>query len=246
MRRLVVGNWKMNGMAADLGALGPVLEAAGAPGAAEAAICPPATLIAALAARVAGRIGVGGQDCHAAAKGAHTGEISAPMLIDAGATLVILGHSERRRDRGEDDAAIGAKIAAAQGAGLRVILCVGETEAERDAGRTGDVVSGQFRAALAAAVAVDPARFDLAYEPVWAIGTGRVPAMEDIAAVHAQLGREIAAAFGAAGQGGRILYGGSVTAANAAAIFAVAGVGGALVGGASLKPAEFAAIIRAA
>ena len=126
------------------------------------------------------------------------------MLIDAGATLVILGHSERRRDRGEDDAAIGAKIAAAQGAGLRVILCVGETEAERDAGRTGDVVSGQFRAALAAAGAVDPARFDLAYEPVWAIGTGRVPAMEDIAAVHAQLGREIAAAFGAAGQGPRV------------------------------------------
>ena len=246
MRRLVVGNWKMNGMASDLGALGPVYEAAAPRGAAEVAICPPATLIAALAGAAAGRIRVGGQDCHAAAKGAHTGEISAPMLIDAGARRVILGHSERRRDRAEDDAAIGAKIAAAQAAGLGVVLCVGETEAERDAGRTGDVVAAQFRAALAAAGPVDPARLDLAYEPVWAIGTGRVPAMADIAAVHALLAREIAAAFGAAGQGVRILYGGSVTGANAAEIFAVPGVGGALVGGASLKPEEFARIIRAA
>ncbi len=233
----IVGNWKMNGLGAELGEL-DALVAAGPVAGVSLAICPPATLLSRAAGRLAGsHVMLGGQDCHAAQSGAHTGDISAEMLADAGARLVILGHSERRADHGETDACVRAKVEAAWRAGLTPIVCVGETAAERDAGCTHEVVLAQLSGSLP-----QPLRAGLlmvAYEPVWAIGTGRTPTPDEIGAVHQAIA-------GVLPPDTPILYGGSVRPENAAALLAVPHVCGALVGGASLKAADFLAIARAA
>ncbi len=237
---LVVGNWKMHGLRESRAELEAVM--AGAPGEVRAMICPPATLVAAFAAAAGGGLEIGGQDCHANPSGAHTGDVSAEMLADAGAVAVIVGHSERRIDHGETDMVVAAKRAAAHRAGLLPILCVGETEAERDAGQAEPVVRRQLAAALGPA----PNALAVAYEPVWAIGTGRVPELADIAAMHAAIRAELIRLWGSTGAEPPILYGGSVKPGNAAEIFATEGVGGALVGGASLRGADFLGILRAA
>lgn len=233
----------MNGLSRDLeqiGALRSLCDPAGC----EVLICLPATLLHRASERAGDQIALGGEDCHFAGSGAHTGEISAAMLVDAGARYVILGHSERRTDQGESDALIAAKVRAAQSAGLTAILCVGETLAERDAGRTLEVVLGQLAGSIPDAAL--PAQLVLAYEPVWAIGTGRVPQTGDILAVHQALRSALAQRFGAeAAAQIPLLYGGSVKPDNAAQIFAIADVDGALVGGASLQAADFAQIIAA-
>ncbi|GGB96700.1 triosephosphate isomerase [Marivita lacus] len=240
-RKLAAGNWKMNGTAATLSELDALQDAA--TGAAEVLICPPATLIAQAVAR-AGRIAIGAQDCHSDASGAHTGDVSADMLKDAGATCVILGHSERRADHGETNAQVADKTRAAWGAGLTAIVCVGETLAEREAGQTIDLVRTQLAGSLPDAVS--GANTVIAYEPVWAIGTGKVPTTDQIAEVHGFLREALTARFGKDTAGAiRLLYGGSVKASNAAEIFAVADVDGALVGGASLTAADFAPIVNA-
>ncbi len=239
MRKLAAGNWKMNGLAASL-AEAKALSAVAA--SCEVLLCPPATLVAqmVLAAKGSAML-VGGQDCHAAASGAHTGDISATMLADAGASYVILGHSERRADHAETDADVHAKALAARAAGLVSIICIGETLAEREAGTTLDVIAAQM-----ASVPADMTGDSLvvAYEPVWAIGTGLTPTLAQIAEVHAFLRARLGARIGDA-SGVRLLYGGSVKPSNAAEIFAVPHVDGALVGGASLKAADFGAIIAA-
>ncbi len=242
MRQLIAGNWKMNGLLAEaLGLAGDV--AAGAEGlSCDLLVCPPATVIEPVVAELAGApIAVGGQDCHQAASGAHTGDVSAAMLRDAGATWVILGHSERRTNHAETDALVRAKVAAAVAAGLAPIVCVGETEAERLAGQQESVVGAQLAGSL-------PAGFAgvVAYEPVWAIGTGRTATEADVAAMHGFIRAVLLRHLGAAGRGVRILYGGSVKASNAASLLALPEVGGALVGGASLVAADFLAIARAA
>ncbi len=240
MRKLAAGNWKMNGLRESLSEVEALLAAQPQP-ASEMLLCPPATLVAAMAALAQGTgLRVGGQDCHTGVAGAHTGDISAAMLADAGAGYVIVGHSERRADHGEDDALICAKAAAAQRAGLVPIVCLGETEAERDGGRTLAVVAGQLASVPEGSSA---ATLVVAYEPVWAIGTGRTPTEAQIAEVHGFLRERLTALTGDAGV--RILYGGSVKPSNAAAIFALPHVDGALVGGASLKAADFAAIVGA-
>ena len=247
MRPLIAGNWKMNGLGAEgLALASAVRKGLGEGGqGVEVLLCPPFTLIERVARAVAGSpIAVGGQDCHPKASGAHTGDVSAPMLKDAGATWVILGHSERRADHGETDALVRAKVEAALAAGLTPIVCVGETLAERDAGRAEAVVEAQLAGSLPEGVAA--AKGVVAYEPVWAIGTGRTPSDADIGAMHAAIRALLATRFGEAGKAVRILYGGSVKAANAKPILAVPEVGGALVGGASLQAEEFLAIIAAA
>ncbi len=208
-------------------------------------VCPPATLLADIARDLAGTaVETGGQDCHTGTSGAHTGDVSAQMLADAGARLVILGHSERRADHGEADALVAAKVTAALAAGLEAIVCVGETEAERDAGRAEAVVLGQLAGSLPEGV--DPAAVTIAYEPVWAIGTGRTPTVADVAAMHGAIRAALVARFGAeAGGAVAILYGGSVKPSNAAELMAVADVNGALVGGASLKAGDFLPIVLA-
>ncbi|MBD3764191.1 MAG: triose-phosphate isomerase [Rhodobacterales bacterium] len=241
MRRLAAGNWKMNGLRADLAEVEALIAAHPAPGC-EVLICPPATLLAPMAALAAGRLALGGQDCHARAAGAHTGDVSAAMLADAGATHVILGHSERRADHGETDAAVAAKVQAAWAAGLTAIVCVGETEGQRDAGATLAVIEAQMAGSIPAGATA--ANLVVAYEPVWAIGTGRTPTLAEIAEVHDRLRALLAARMGDAA-GVRLLYGGSVKPGNAAEIFAVSNVDGALVGGASLKAADFGAIVAA-
>ncbi len=242
MRKLAAGNWKMNGTAADLAEVTALLSAHPAPGC-DLLLCPPATLIARMAEAARGTaLAIGGQDCHAAASGAHTGDISAAMLADAGASHVILGHSERRADHGESDAMVRAKAEAAWHAGLIAVICLGETGAERDAGETLAVVGRQLRGSVPEGATA--ANLVIAYEPVWAIGTGRTPTLDEIAEVHGVLRRELAARCAEAA-GIRLLYGGSVKPDNAAAIFAVADVDGALVGGASLKAADFGAIVAA-
>ncbi|MFZ5750393.1 MAG: triose-phosphate isomerase [Pseudomonadota bacterium] len=242
-RKLAAGNWKMNGTKASLGEVAALAALHPAPGC-DILLCPPATLVAAMAEAARGTaVAVGGQDCHARPSGAHTGDIAAPMLKDAGATHVILGHSERRADHGETDAMVAAKAQAAHAADLVAVICVGETEAERDAGRTLAVIGTQLQGSVPeGATAVNTV---IAYEPVWAIGTGRTPTLDQIAEVHGFLRDRLVARFGAEGQGMRLLYGGSVKPGNAAEIFAVADVDGALVGGASLKAADFSAIITA-
>ena len=244
-KALIAGNWKMNGLAADLAEARSLAEALAANGApCRVALCPPATLIAQMAWSLKGSaVAVGGQDCHAGQAGAHTGDISAEMLADAGAGLVIVGHSERRADHGETDAAVCAKAQAAFRAGLEPIICVGETLDERKAGRALDVVTGQVAGSVPQD-AVDHA-FAVAYEPVWAIGTGLTPTLAEIAEVHAAIRATLKDRLGAAGAAAPILYGGSVKPANAAEILATADVGGALVGGASLKAADFLQIVRA-
>ena len=240
-RKLAAGNWKMNGTIAALAELDALQVVAG--GTAEVLICPPATLIAAATAK-ADRIAIGGQDCHSAASGAHTGDVSAAMLKDAGATYVILGHSERRADHGESDALVAYKTLAAWAANLTAIVCVGETLDEREGGKTLDVVGRQLAASLPDDVT--GANTVIAYEPVWAIGTGKVPTTDQIAEVHSFMRSTLIQRFGnEIAQGIRLLYGGSVKASNATEIFAVADVDGALVGGASLKAADFAPIVTA-
>ncbi len=245
-RPLIAGNWKMNGLTADGLALARAVagECGGARGPArpEVLLCPPATLIARVAEAVAGSgLAVGGQDCHAEPKGAHTGDVSAEMLADLGCRYVIVGHSERRRDHGESDAAVRAKAEAAVRAGLVPIVCIGETEAEYLAGHTADVLRRQIRDSVPAAAT--PATLVVAYEPVWAIGTGRTPGLDEIAAMHALI-RETLSARGIAADGVRLLYGGSMKPANAADILAIADVDGGLVGGASLSAEDFCAIVR--
>jgi triosephosphate isomerase len=247
IRPLVAGNWKMNGLTAALGEAQRVaarLEEVGFAPAVDVMICPPATLIAALARQAAGsRLQVGAQDCHWQEKGAHTGDVSAEMLKDAGATAVILGHSERRADHGERSADVRAKVAAAYRAGLATIVCIGETAGERRAGLTLSVVARQLVESLPdGATATGTA---VAYEPVWAIGTGLTPTAADVAEVHAFLRRALVARFAGEGEAIRLLYGGSVKPDNARELMAVANVNGALVGGASLKAADFLAIVEA-
>ncbi|WP_337876391.1 triose-phosphate isomerase [Elioraea sp.] len=245
-RQLIAGNWKMNGLSVPGTRLaGALREAvATAPPPCDLLVCPPFTLVGLLAHVLLGSgVAVGGQDCHAEAAGAHTGDVSAPMLRDAGATAVILGHSERRAGHGETDGQVRAKAAAALAAGLAPIICVGETLAEREAGRQEAVVAAQLAGSLPDGFAVAGA---VAYEPVWAIGTGKTPTEAEIAAMHAMIRRTLAARFGAAGAGVRILYGGSVKPSNAKAILALPEVGGALVGGASLVAEDFLAIAAAA
>jgi triosephosphate isomerase (TIM) len=242
-RKLAAGNWKMNGTAAALAEVEALIAGLSAPEC-EVLLCPPATLIARMAEVAKGSaLKVGGQDCHAEASGAHTGDISAGMLADAGASHVILGHSERRADHGETDSAVRAKAEAAQAAGLVALICVGETEAERDAGRELDVIGAQLAGSVPDTA--NGADTVIAYEPVWAIGSGRTPTEEQIAAVHRFLRDALEARFGESGSSFRLLYGGSVKPANAAQIFAIPDVDGALVGGASLKATDFGAIISA-
>lgn len=238
-RKLVAGNWKMNGVTADLEEVSAI--AAGAEGvAADAALCLPATLIERAVRAVPG-FAIGGQDIYSAEKGAHTGCISATMLIDAGARLTIVGHSERREAQGETDGDVRAKAEAGLSAGLAVILCVGESDAVREAGAAVEAVSAQLDASLP-----DRPVEAVAYEPIWAIGTGKIPSLDDIAEMHAALRSRLVAAYGEAGKKVRLLYGGSVKASNAGEIFAISDVDGALVGGASLKAADFLPIVEAA
>ncbi|TCO73096.1 triose-phosphate isomerase [Rhodovulum euryhalinum] len=243
-RKLAAGNWKMNGTGASLSEA-MALAAAHPDPQVDILLCPPATLIDRMADAVHGsRLAVGGQDCHAAASGAHTGDISAAMLADAGASYVILGHSERRTDHAETDAAVRAKAEAVLAEGLVAVVCVGETDAQRDAGQTLAVVGAQIKGSLPDA-GVTGQSVVVAYEPVWAIGTGRVPTLDQIAEVHDFMRAELVARFGDAAHGIRLLYGGSVKPSNAAEIFATSNVDGALVGGASLTAADFSAIIAA-
>ncbi len=243
---LIAGNWKMNGTTASLGEvqkLAALLTNGGGPRG-TVVICPPATLLERLneLASPAGIV-TGGQDCHAAASGAHTGDVSAQMLADAGAQYVIVGHSERRTNHGETDALVQLKGLAAHAAGLVPIICVGETETERDAGKAVNVVVGQ----LEGSVPDDWSGHDIviAYEPVWAIGTGRTPTSSDIAEMHNAIRDQLKSRFGVRGATVRILYGGSMKPSNASEILRIANVNGGLVGGASLLANDFHAIISA-
>lgn len=243
-RKLVAGNWKMNGVTGSLPQIAAIADAAAAHPGVDVALCPPATLIGAAVA-VAGGMPIGGQDCHENDSGAHTGCISAPMLKDAGATLTIVGHSERRADQNETSHDAWAKAAAAHRHGLNVILCVGETEAERNAGRAERVVQAQIEKSVPEDA--EGGWFTLAYEPRWAIGTGRTPTLDEIASIHAIARAKLGMMIGAETAAGiRILYGGSVTGANAGDILSVENVDGALVGGASLTAEKFVPIIEAA
>ncbi|MEO7563720.1 MAG: triose-phosphate isomerase [Sphingomicrobium sp.] len=244
LRKLVAGNWKMNGCAADLEQIKAIAEAAAAFGSADCALCVPATLID-RASQAAPDLTIGGQDVHGAAKGAHTGCISAAMLTDAGATLTIVGHSERREAQNEDDSEVRAKAEAALAAGLRVILCVGESDSVRQAGDAVATVAGQLDNSLPRGEAAATG-LAVAYEPIWAIGTGKVPSIAEIGEMHAALRKRLVAAYGDVGMAVRLLYGGSVKASNAAEIFAVPDVDGALVGGASLTAIDFVPILEAA
>jgi triosephosphate isomerase (TIM) len=242
-RPLVAGNWKMNGLRESLDEAASICKAvaAGGAGKAEIVVCPPATLLMAVTAICEGtKVGVGGQDCHAEASGAFTGDISAEMLKDAGATYVILGHSERRAGHHETNEQVRAKAKAALRAGLMAIICVGETRAERDAGGALAIVGKQ----LASSIPDNspPGRIVIAYEPVWAIGTGFTPAPQDIAEMHRFIRERMNQHLPGQGANLRILYGGSVNPANAAELLSVEDVDGALVGGASLSCAEFMAI----
>jgi len=245
IRPLVAGNWKMNGLRANLEELRVVASAMSAKSgvACDVGICPPFTLLSAAADIVAGSpVALGGQDCHAAASGAHTGDIAPEMLADAGCSLVILGHSERRADHGETDAVVRAKVEGAWRADLTAIVCVGETESQRDKGEALSVVLGQIDGSLPAAATAR--NTVIAYEPVWAIGTGRVAGDGDIHRMHGAIRRHLSERFNG-GADIRILYGGSVKPDNATGIAAIADVDGALVGGASLKAEDFNAIIAA-
>jgi triosephosphate isomerase (TIM) len=246
MRKLVAGNWKMNGLTADGLALARELVrlAASDSLAGDLLLCPPATLTMAVRDVLAGSsLWLGGQDCHTRPHGAHTGDLSAPMLRDAGCSHVILGHSERRTDHHESDALIRAKVKAAHEAGLVAVLCLGETAQQRDAGQTLAIVSRQLAGSLPEGLG--PAQLVIAYEPIWAIGTGRTPTAADVAAVHAHIRTELKGKA-AAPADIRLLYGGSVKPGNAAELLHVANVDGALVGGASLNAADFWAIAKSA
>ncbi len=242
-RKLAAGNWKMNGSTASLAQVAELMAANPAPSV-DILICPPATLIGQMATACLGTsVAVGGQDCHAKTSGAHTGDISAAQLMDAGASHVIVGHSERRTDHAETDATVRAKAEAGIAAGLTVVICIGETLSERESGKTLDVVARQLAGSIPDSATGETAV--IAYEPVWAIGTGKVPTLDQIAEVHAAIRAALVARFATDGARMRILYGGSVKPDNAAAIFGVPDVDGALVGGASLKSADFSPIIAA-
>ena len=243
MNKLVAGNWKMHGLSSDLAEIKAIADASAQFRSVEVALCVPAILIE-RAARAVPNFAIGGQDVHYADTGAHTGCVSAQMLVDAGAVLTIVGHSERREAQRESDAEVKAKAEAALSASLRVILCVGESLEVREAGEAINTVLAQLAASLP--IRADAAGLAIAYEPVWAIGTGKVPTNAEIGEMHSALRQRLIAAYGDAGGDLRILYGGSVKASNAAEIFAVPDVDGALVGGASLKAADFIPIVAAA
>ena len=243
MRVLIAGNWKMNGSRAMLAELDRIAEAAAGHPRVDVAIAPPFTLLADAGPR-SGKVLIGGQDCHQAAKGAHTGCISADMLVEMGARFVICGHSERRAEFGESDALIQAKATAAQAAGLIAIVCVGEDEPERDEGRAVPVVAAELDGSIPPASTA--ANLVVSYEPAWAIGTGRTPTMAEICGMHAMVRAKLIQLLGEEGARVRILYGGSVNPANAAQILACADVNGALIGGASLTADTFVPVIRAA
>jgi triosephosphate isomerase len=243
-RPYIVGNWKMHGTRAMLSDARAIDRGAERLMKVEVALAPPFTLIHATR-KEAGLIGVGAQDCHAAEGGAHTGDISAAMLKDSGAGFAIVGHSERRADHGETDAAVKAKAEAALAVGLNAIVCVGETEAQRDAGEAESVVARQLEGSLPRGEGV-AAKVTVAYEPVWAIGTGRTPTVDDIGAMHRAIRQRLKALYGQDGAAIRILYGGSVKPENAAELLAADEVGGALVGGASLSAESFLGIVAAA
>jgi triosephosphate isomerase len=239
LQQLIAGNWKMNGLRAEALALAGALRSGAA---CDMLVCPPATVLAAVADALRGSsVMVGGQDCHPDPSGAHTGDVSAPMLRDAGAGWVILGHSERRQDHHETDQQVYAKVAAAHAAGLQTIVCVGETEQERTAGQANTVVARQLAGSL-------PPDYTgvVAYEPIWAIGTGRTATEADVLEMHAAIRSDLVARQGPNGTAIRILYGGSVKPGNATALLALPEVGGALIGGASLDAAAFLAIASSA
>jgi triosephosphate isomerase len=248
IRPLIAGNWKMNGLRCDGAKLAADL-AAWTKGTGSSAvqkldilICPPATILSAVAEKISGSaVLLGAQDCHPAKSGAHTGDISAEMLADQGCRYIIVGHSERRAGHGEADAIVKTKAAAALRAGLAAIICIGETEAERQAGRTIDIVSAQLAGSLPPEATA--ANTVIAYEPVWAIGSGKVPTNDEVAAVHTHL-RQLARKSVAEGRAVRLLYGGSVKPSNAKELMAIPDVNGALVGGASLKLEDFTGIIQ--
>jgi triosephosphate isomerase len=243
IRPLIAGNWKMNGLKASTAEFEAMLSGAvGLAGKADFLVCPPATLLAAFAAKASASkaLSVGAQDCHPKALGAHTGDLSAEMLADAGASAVIVGHSERRADHGESDSLVREKAGAAQRAGLTAIVCIGETLAQRDAGQTIEICRGQLAGSLPEAATSDT--LVVAYEPVWAIGTGLTPTVADVEQVHGFIRDFLINRFNKAGAGIKILYGGSVKPSNARELMAIAHVNGALVGGASLKAADFLAI----
>jgi triosephosphate isomerase len=242
-RKLIVGNWKMNGRLAQLTEVAAIAAAARKAGGIDVALCPPFTLIAPAVAR-SGGLPIGGQDCHAADSGAHTGAVSAAMLKEAGARLVIVGHSERRDEAGENDDMVRAKAEAASRCGLQTIVCVGESEAEREAGRAVEIVTVQLRGSVPDAGG--EGELVIAYEPIWAIGTGKVATPDDVAEMHAAIRAFLNDWFGERGGRVRILYGGSVKGDNAASLFAIPDVDGALVGGASLTAEAFVPIIEAA
>lgn len=245
IRPLVAGNWKMNGLKASLVEARAIIEglAAGTARNADVMLCPPATLVMAMADLASGSgLQVGGQDCHAAASGANTGDISAQMFKDAGASAVILGHSERRADHGELDRMVRAKAAAVHGAGLTAIICVGETDGQRRAGLTLEVVGRQLAGSIPEGARAD--NTVIAYEPVWAIGTGLTPTESDVGDVHAFMRDALVRRLGGDGKGMKLLYGGSVKPSNAASLMAVANVNGALVGGASLLATDFLGIVK--
>jgi triosephosphate isomerase len=239
----IVGNWKMNGVRATLAEARAIDRAAARYPKVELALAPPATLISRMR-EVVQAIDVGGQDCHVSESGAFTGDISAAMLKDAGAEFAIVGHSERRQTYGESDQTVRAKATAALDAGLSVIVCVGETEAQRDAGEAESVVTGQVARSVPEGDDVAP-RVTLAYEPVWAIGTGRVPSVDDVEAMHRAIRQTLLKVYGKSGKDVRILYGGSVKPENAAELLDADEVGGALVGGASLTAESFIGIVEA-
>lgn len=245
-RTLIAGNWKMNGLVGSLTEIERVAAAvAPSQSGPEILLCLPATLIHPAAAKAAGSsLKIGGETCHPKEKGAHTGDISAEMLRDAGATYVIVGHSERRADHGETDAAVASQVSAALRAGITPIICVGETLAQRDAGEVLKVISEQMAGSIPSDAAAET--IVVAYEPVWAIGTGRVANSDQIAEVHGFIRQLLTQRFGEAGRGTRILYGGSMNPGNAEEILAVAEVNGGLIGGASLKADDFLAIYRLA
>lgn len=241
-RKLAAGNWKMNGDLSALAEIDALVDSYPEPDC-EVLICPPAPLLHPMKAKIGVHpIALGGQDCHANASGAHTGDVSAQLLKDVGADYVILGHSERRADHGEDDNTVADKARAAHQAGLIAIICVGETEAQRDSGKTLDVIGTQLAGSVPAEATAE--NTVIAYEPVWAIGTGRTPTNEQIAEVHDFMRDKLETAVADAGNL-RLLYGGSVKPGNATEIFAIQNVDGALVGGASLKAADFGGIIAA-
>lgn len=245
VRPLVAGNWKMNGLRADLDQIQAIAKGAGALAAiADVVICPPLTLlyVATALAEDTG-LAIGAQDCHATPSGAHTGDISAEMIADCLASHVIVGHSERRADHDETDAVVCAKAEACWRAGLTAIICVGETEAERESGLTLDIIGRQIAGSVPEGAT--SRNTIIAYEPVWAIGTGRTPTADDVAEVHAFIRKQVLERFDENGEGMRLLYGGSVKPANAAELMGVTNVDGALVGGASLKSDDFLAICAA-